>query len=175
MRKLLSVIAILAATLSAKAAHAAGISAGLLAGNGFKDGYNIGIGARAGFTLPITPIYLGGTFMYHFGKTENDFTVKVLYLGPEAGYEGGLGPLVVRPYLGLGYASVTASTPAITVLGASFSASDTSSSKLAFWPGVTALFSLGGAFVGADARYVIITDSDSFNAFSIFATAGLSF
>jgi hypothetical protein len=182
MRKLLSVIAVLAALLSVKSAHALGISAGILGGNGFKDGYNIGIGARVGITLPVTPIYIGGTFIYHFGKTETDpltnadFTTKVLYLGPEVGYDIGVGPLplTIRPYLGFGYSSITVNIPTITAFGVSVGGSD-SASKLAFWPGATALVSFGGAFVGADARYVIITDSDSFNAFSLFATAGLSF
>lgn len=176
MRKLLSVIAVLVAMLSVKSAHALGISAGILAGNGFKDGYNIGLGVRAGIELPVTPIYIGGTFIYHLGKTENDVTAKVLYLGPEAGYDIGVGPvpLTIRPYLGVGYASLTVNTPTITVGGLSFSGSN-SASKLAFWPGATALFSLGGIFVGADARYVIITDADDSNAFSLFATAGLTF
>ena len=181
MRKLLSVIAVLAAMLSVKSAHALGVSAGLLVGNGFKDGYNIGVGVRAGVTLPVTPIYVGGTFIYHFGKTETepltnqDFTTKTFYFGPEGGYDIGVGPLTVRPYLGLGYASVSTTIPTISVGGISIGGGSASASKLAFWPGATALFSLGGAFVGADARYVIITDSGDFNAFSIFATGGLTF
>src|SRR5215468_6132823 len=53
----------------ATAASAAGPSGALLLGEGFKDGYNFGIGARGGFTLPMS-LYLGGTFVYHLGSRE---------------------------------------------------------------------------------------------------------
>jgi hypothetical protein len=168
MRTLLAAFVLLAATFTASAAFA-GPSAGLLFGNGFKDGYNLGIGARVGITLPVAPVYLGGTFIYHIGKTDptafGDVTRRLFYFGAEGGYDSGLGPLVIRPYLGLGYASPNESHPG----------GSSSNSKFAIWPGVTALVALAGFFVGADARYVIITDSDSFNAFSLFATAGLMF
>src|SRR5262245_22452350 len=114
MRTVLTAIAVLAVTLTAANAHALG-SAGILVGNGFKDGYNIGVGARAGVSLPLLPLYVGGTFVYHLGKTETtaigDVTTRIFYLGPEAGYETGFFPLSIRPYLGLGYASISASVP----------------------------------------------------------------
>jgi len=47
MRTVLSAAAVIAATLTAANAHAL-ISAGILVGQGFKDGYNFGLGARAG-------------------------------------------------------------------------------------------------------------------------------
>jgi hypothetical protein len=166
MRTLLVPVAVLAATLTAGSAYA-GPSAGLLVGNGFKDGYNIGIGVRAGFTIPVTPLYIGGTFVYHLGKTVTtplgDATSKLFYLGAEGGYEAGAGPIVLRPYLGLGYASFN------TDIGS------TGTSKFALWPGLTALVQLVGFFVGVDGRYVIITDANDFNAFALFATAGLTF
>jgi hypothetical protein len=168
MRTVLAAIAVLAATLTASAAQA-GPSAGLLLGNGFKDGYNLGFGARAGVTLPVVPLYVGGTFIYHLGKTDStvigDITNRLFYFGAEGGYETGAGPVILRPYLGLGYASATTSLAGGSV----------SSSRFAIWPGATALISLVGFFVGIDGRYVIVTDSNSFNAFSLFATGGITF
>ena len=161
----------------AQTASALGASAGLLVGNGFKDGYNVGIGARAGFTLPMS-LYLGGTIVYHLGKTEStgvgDVTANIWYLGAEGGYDLGAGPLTIRPYLGFGYAHLGVSAPDVCVLGACASGGH-SDGKLAFWPGVTGLVGVGSLFVGADLRYVLLVDVEDGNAFSAFATAGLSF
>lgn len=168
MRTVLSAAAVIAATLTAANAHAL-VSAGLLVGEGFKDGYNFGIGARAGVTLPAVPVYVGGTFVYHLGKTESsplgDVNAKVLYVGVEGGYEIGIPLVSIRPYLGLGYASLTGSVGDISE----------SNGKFAIWPGATGLVSLGTIFVGLDVRYVVVTDADDANAASLFATAGLSF
>jgi len=180
MRK--SVIAIVVASIStlyAGSASAAGPSAALLVGNGFKDGFNVGIGARGGVTLPMN-VYVGGTLVYHLGKSQStpfgDASVKVLYLGAEGGYEVNAGPLIVRPFLGLGYASASVSIPN-PFGGGSISSS---TGKLALWPGAVALFPVGKAFVGADLRYIIIPDSDngqgdSLAAFSAFVTGGMNF
>ncbi len=180
MRK--SIIAIVVATFStlyATSASAAGPSAALLVGNGFKDGFNLGFGARGGFTLPMN-LYVGGTLVYHLGKSEStafgDASVKVLYVGAEGGYEISAGPLIVRPFVGLGYASASVSIP--NPFGGGTISNSTG--KAALWPGAVALFPIGSAFVGADLRYVIILDSDngqgeSLAAFSAFATGGLNF
>ena len=166
-----------ASTFYAKPASAMGASAGLLVGNGFKDGYNLGIGARGGLTLPMS-LYVGGTIVYHLGKTEStpagDVTANVWYLGGEGGYDLGAGPLTIRPYLGFGYANLRASAPDICVGGTCVGGSN-SQGKLAFWPGVTGLVGVGSLFVGADIRYVLLVDVDDGNAFSAFATVGMSF
>ncbi len=47
-----------------------------------------------------------------------------------------------------------------------------SETKFALWPGATLLYPLGSAFIGADARFLIVSD---FNAFSMFATGGVQF
>jgi hypothetical protein len=159
-------------------------SAGVLLGNAFKDGLNIGIGARGGYTLPMN-LYIGGTFVYHLGNSTStpfgDVKVNAYYFGAEVGYDLAAGPVVIRPYGGLGYATFIIKTPAID-LGqfGSVPGTSASTSKFAFWPGATLLYPLGGAFIGADARFLLITDSkdangDSLNAFSLFATAGLQF
>jgi len=82
--------------------------------------------------------------------------------------------VVVRPYLGLGYASFVASFGGV-------SASD---SKLSLWPGATVLYPIGNLLIGADARYTIVTgssgtdasgNSTSASAFGLFATVGYQF
>src|SRR3954467_2906350 len=119
-------------------ASAAGPSAALLLGEGFKDGYNFGIGARAGFTLPMN-LYVGGTFVYHLGKSENtpigESKLNLFYVGPEGGYELSAGPLTVRPYLGIGYANVMATIPGYCTGSVCGPATSESVGKGAVWPG----------------------------------------
>ena len=74
----------------------------------------------------------------------------------------------IRPYGGSGLGMYSVSSGGLS----------NSSSKVAFWPGVTALFPLNNFFVGGDARYSIITGvdgPDSANAFSMFVTGGMHF
>ena len=140
-----------------------------LVGYGFKDGMNLGLGVRGGYTLPMN-LYLGGTFVYHLGKTEGPQSLKSYYLGFEGGYDLAAGPVVIRPYLGLGAHTVTGTMDAIPgITTEPISSSDTA---FALWPGATVLYPLGSAFLGADARYVI---RDQLNTFSLFATGGVQF
>ncbi len=141
--------------------------AGLL-GYGFKDGLNLGLGVRGGYTLPMN-VYIGGTFVYHLGKSEGGADVNLFYVGPEGGYDIPAGPVVVRPYLGLGVASAKVTSDLSAFGGGKIS---DSSSRFAVWPGATVLYPLGNAFVGGDARFLIVSD---FNAFSLFATGGYQF
>jgi hypothetical protein len=160
-----------------------GVSAALLLGNGFKDGYNIGLGVRGGYTLPMN-LYLGATFIYHLGKSEDvpggSMKANVYYFGVEAGYAIAAGPVAVRPYLGLGQLTAKSSVPDYTdpITGVVVSGGG-SNGYFTIWPGVTALFPIGPAFVGADLRYNIVTGlpegADSANAFSAFLTGGMSF
>ncbi|HEY3256822.1 MAG TPA: hypothetical protein VGJ91_22860 [Polyangiaceae bacterium] len=162
-----------AASAHAEAAPTAGhASVAGLVGYGFKDGVNFGLGLRGGYTLPMN-VYLGGTFVYHFGKSEStpvgDISTKLFYYGVEGGYDIAAGPVVVRPYVGLGAATAKGTIPAIPGFSAETSVSDT---KFGFWPGATVLYPLGPAFIGGDARFLIV---DQFNAFSVFATGGYQF
>jgi hypothetical protein len=174
---LVAVVAVLPAQAadSPSAGHG---SAALLLGDGFKDGVGIGFGVRGGYTLPMN-LYLGGTFVYHLGKTEStafgDVTARLYYFGVEGGYDIAAGPVIVRPYAGLGDATVTGTVPGIPAAPPFFPGSPSqtvSSSKFAFWPGAAVLYPLGSAFVGGDARFLVVSDS---NAFSLFATGGLQF
>ena len=122
-------------------------------------------------------IYLGGTFVYHLGKTVStpfgDSTAKIYYFGVEGGYDIAAGPVVIRPYLGLGAATAKVTVPGVDLGGGlsvpSQSASDT---KFGAWPGATLLYPMGSAFIGADARFLVVSD---FNAFCLFATGGAQF
>src|SRR5260221_6275858 len=69
---------------------------GALLGYGFKDGVGFGLGVRGGYTLPMN-VYLGGTFMYHFGKSVGPVDVNVFYLGFEGGYDIAAVPAVLPP------------------------------------------------------------------------------
>src|SRR5258707_15835289 len=68
--------------------HAGHASAAALLGNAFKDGVGIGLGVRGGYTLPMN-LYVGGTFIYHLGKSEaspfGDLKVNIYYFGAEVG------------------------------------------------------------------------------------------
>ncbi|MEP7052333.1 MAG: hypothetical protein ABJB12_18345, partial [Pseudomonadota bacterium] len=141
--------------------------AGLL-GYGFKDGLNLGLGVRGGYTLPMN-LYLGGTFVYHLGKSDGPNKVNLYYFGVEGGYDIAAGPVIVRPYLGLGDATASTTVDLSAFGGGKQSVS---SSEFALWPGATVLYPLGNAFVGGDARFLIVKDV---NAFSLFATGGIQF
>lgn len=180
-------IGILAGILTAAATYTgaaqAGVdggSAGLLLGYGFKDGVGLGFGARGGYTFPFN-LYLGGTFVYHLGKSEStpagDVSVNIMYLGLEGGYDIEAGPVVVRPYLGLGDVIAHASVPCVTIPGAGcIGGGSDSAGHFGVWPGATVIYPIDNFFVGGDARFVVVTgDNVDFNAFSIFATGGMKF
>src|SRR5512133_510413 len=148
------------------------ISLGALLGYGFKDGVRLGFGARVGYTLP-AKVHLGATFLYHLGSSVGtpygDASTHLYYFGLEGGYDIAVSPVVIRPYLGLGAAVGVASTPAMPDLGAA--ANTSSTVKIGFWPGVTAMYPIAGRFyAGLDTRFLIVSD---FNAFSLFATGGV--
>jgi hypothetical protein len=96
----------------------------------------------------------------------------LFYVGAEGGYDFYVEPVIIRPYLGLGVASASASIPGGTVDGFTVPSTSASSSKFAAWPGATVLYPVNQFFVGGDARFLIVSD---FNAFSLFATGGMQF
>ena len=182
MKKMMALALGLASSLAATAALAddapgassGGLSAAVLAGDGFKDGLNLGFGARVGYN--IDKIYVGGTFVYHLGKSTDlgygTAKSNVYYYGVEGGYDVPAGPVVIRPYLGIGMATAKVTIPGFSAYGISFPDQTASDSKVAFWPGATVLYPLGGAFVGADLRYFNVSD---FAGLSAFLTAGMKF
>jgi len=125
-------------------------------GIGFKnadDGpYKLGIGVRGGITLP-SNLYLGGAFVYHAGTSRNGATGNTYYLGGEGGFDLHGGPLVLRPYVGLGILTARASIDGF--------GSDTKS-YLYVAPGFAALVPLGDRwFVGGDARVLTLPSERS--------------
>src|SRR4051812_35736486 len=150
----------LAGTAHAEESPTAGhASAGALLGYGFKDGVGVGLGVRGGYTLPMN-LYLGGTFVYHLGKSESsafgDISTHLYYFGVEGGYDLSVAPVVIRPYLGLGAATASATVPGGNFGGVSVPSYSASDTKIAFWPGATVLYPIGSAFVGGDARFLVV-------------------
>lgn len=156
-------------------------SAALLLGYGFKDGANLGFGARGGYTFDMG-VYVGGTFVYHLGKSTEqcspafpgvpaacaESSFNIYYLGVEGGYDFQLDPVVVRPYLGLGPAFLNGS---VTAPG--FGEVDVSSTEFGFWLGGTVLYNLNEQwFIGGDFKLPIV-DGEVFPTLA--ATGGLNF
>jgi len=123
---------------------------------------------RGGYTL-LGSIYIGGQFLYHFGTTQETgltkTTVKSFLFGVEGGYPVSTGPVIVRPYLGIGLIKVNA-TASFSGL---FPDQDAGFTKIYFVPGTTVLYPLGKSFVGADARYI---DADRSYALTYPSLAG---
>jgi outer membrane protein with beta-barrel domain len=150
------------------------------AGGDVVNPYALGIGLRAGYTLPMN-LYLGATFIYHQGYSVPQIrgeTYRINPLGVESGYGFNMGPIVLRPFFGLGLGLYSAFT---NTGGNPFNFH--SGAKFAFWPGVLALYNITNQiFVGADIRYTIVTGMDlgefatgNANAFGLYANGGYRF
>ncbi len=159
----------------------AGVSTNPVSGGNSPNPMGFGIGARGG--VDFLGFYGGVSFMYYFGSSQNEsvgaqsFSVSehtVMY-GVEAGYGLSLlGLLTIRPQVGLGNATFSASASgsgAVNVSGGS-----TSTSNLYIEPGVTGLVAFGGYFVGADANLLFLPGLDnSTTAFTVHGQVGLKF
>ncbi len=136
----------------------------------------LGVGVRAGAVAFAPHLWVGGTFLFHNGTSRSGAVAgvpysagsSVIYFGPEVGYDFALGPVLLRPYGGVGPAlfSVSASS-------ANVSTSDTAT-KLLFWTGGAVLYGIPGSrfFVGGDARMVTVPAGP---AFALYALGGLTF
>jgi hypothetical protein len=124
--------------------------------------FGTGLGVDVGYTLP-NALYLGGTFDYFFGQTEEseflDRTGNVWQVMAEGGYDLGFGEgpyFVVRPKVGLGVASYNEER-CVTPGGCE----DSSESAFALAPGATFLFATKSFSLSLDLRYdVIFADDD---------------
>jgi hypothetical protein len=146
-----------------------GWSGQVLLGYGFNSGVDLGLGVRFGYTLPMH-VYVGGTFIYHFGSDN----VNVYYPGIEGGYDIIAGPVVVRPYLGLGPVFEHFSGASVDLGGfGTATVPSTTNTEFGIWPGVNVLYPITNQFfVGGDARFLIVSD---YNTFSLFVNGGMHF
>jgi hypothetical protein len=115
-----------------------------------RNPYAAGLGLRLGVTLPVS-IYLGGSFDYFFGESENagldtEISNSILQLMARAGYDIGVGPVTLRPELGFGLSSAKTSVGDV----------DNSESKYALAPGAEVAFSLGLLSLSAEASYDVV-------------------
>jgi hypothetical protein len=142
--------------------------------------YQGGIGIRGGKALD-NHLYIGGSFVYHLGESTagptingvtNSTSAAAFYTGPEVGYDFDLRSVVLRPYGGLGFASIIASS---TVSGPGIQTTSASSSNTRFvvWPGFSVIWNPPQSrfFLGGDVRVVSVPDV----AFSVFAFGGMYF
>jgi len=149
------------------------VTAAPLVGYGFND-LGFGIGGRVGYTFD-KPVYLGATFMYHAGKdgvveapgvTSSSSTF--MYPGVEAGYDIGIGPVLLRPYAGAGLLIGRISQ---TVTGNEDTRTE---SAFMVYPGLNAHYIIGRTpiFVGGDTRLLLPFENQS-PSLSLLGTAGL--
>jgi hypothetical protein len=135
-----------------------GISGAATLGFGSND-YGVGFGLRGGYTFPFR-LYVGGIANYHFGNDSNVGDVRnstrVMYFGPEAGYDLGVGKVILRPVLGLGLAFRNEKTETGGVATV-----DNNMTRVYVAPGASVILPIGNFFVGADSRYMINQDNGS--------------
>ena len=174
-----------------------------MAGYGFKDGYNIGIGVRAGKDGLIESqkqIYIGGVFAYHLGKTteaeapgfggvtiKTKATVNLWYAGGDVGYniplEGQSFKLRASAYVGV--ANISSKFETTGGGGGGFGgggfggggfgggSSSGSSTEFMLAPGATFFFPLGGDLTFGADARFFIVSNS--NALVVNATIGKSF
>lgn len=122
------------------------------------NGYGLGVGARLGYTFQ-TPVYLGANFMYQAGDSGTNSSI---YPSAELGYDIGVGPMLFRPYGGVGAHVLSRTTAG-------------SNTTALVYPGLAVhyLIPRSPAFVGGDAKVLIPVDRSA--AVSLGATTGLMF
>ncbi len=122
-----------------------------------SDDLDLGLGVRAGYTLP-NKLYLGGTFDYFFGdEEENAFaraSASLWMLASEVGYEFPVAPnLVLRPFGGLAFVKVNGE---FCITGSCTSVSD---DDLGLVLGGLLSYVSGSFFAGGDLRLLVVDDS----------------
>jgi hypothetical protein len=143
-----------------------GFSLAPVADYGTSKVYGVGVGLRFGYTHS-SRVYLGATFLNHFGGSNGLLSYNLYYYGPEVGYDLPFGPVVVRPYVGGGVGSlkttyrgtgVIPGSGGVAVPGDFYGRSQTPF----FWPGATIFVPLGNALaLGADVRVLLAPGQDA--------------
>jgi hypothetical protein len=133
-----------------------------LVGFGLDGYYGLALGVRGGYTLP-NNIYLGGTFIFNTGL--GGWGAGFI-TGFEGGYQFAAGPVVVRPYggigvalqqypYGFGYGNQYNAEQCALYGGVYCQYGGGTTTSLAFWFGGTAIYDFKGGpwFVAADIRF----------------------
>jgi hypothetical protein len=154
------------------AAAARPISVGLLLGYGaiLSDSplnpWGLGFGLRGGYN--IDAIYLGARFVYYLGEDP----VNLWELGIEGGYDFGVGPVVIRPQLGLGIVGLTVEIPMIFGMGGGTE----TETELYIAPGGSVLYDINEQFfVGGELRLKFVMSDPGIEALTILANLGMRF
>ena len=175
-----ALVAALGTLGSASPAKAMHLYAGALGGYGFAtqevggvDPFGLALGASAGVTLPIIPIYVGGRVLWFNGSTRDfvgtgEASRNYLTYGVDLGYDAELGPLVLRPSLGIGSASLSG-----TIKTGSATFTPAKDSTLYLSPGVALLFKAGLLYAGGELRYNVLTRTNRPDGVAILASFGL--
>lgn len=141
---------------------------GSATGDAELNPYGIGLGLRAGVTLPAS-LYLGASYDYFAGESDTNMGVDVSsslqqFMG-RVGYDLGLGPLTLRPQLGIGLAQASSELGPV----------DDSTSEFVLAPGVEFTFGLGLLSVGAEVSYNKVFSDDEVEADGVILGLGLGF
>ena len=162
-----------ASLLHTETAHAQHVQAGVIGGYGIAtrdvshDPYMFTIGAQAGITVPVVPLYLGARLMWFTGELENvelvntmnmtalSLSLNYLMYGVDLGYDVEAGPVVLRPLVSVGRA--TLSGKLISENGVFDRNVD---SAVYVSPGVAVLVNVCCLYVSGELRYDFLTEKD---------------
>lgn len=158
------------------------ISVGLLLGYGisFEEGnpWGLGFGLRGGYN--IDAIFLGARFVYYLGESEEaggvEVSANIIELGIEGGYDIPVGPVIIRPGLGLGLAIASVSADVPSILGTAGAIDETYTNPyLAL--GASVLYDVTDQFfIGGDMRLqFVFGDNGDGTALIILANGGMRF
>ncbi len=168
---------------SSSRAHAMSLYVGGLGGYGFAtqsaagtDPFGLAYGLDAGLTLPIIPFYVGGRVLWYSGSKHSlpgggDVSREYRMIGVDLGYEASAGPIVLRPTVSIGSAALSVDLPSS---GGLWAGSLPAQSTLYVSPGVALLFKAGLLYVGAEARYNILTRHNHPDGATLLASVGLT-
>jgi hypothetical protein len=155
---------------------AAKVGGGSRTTSGAPDALGFGFGARAGVSffgfyggLSVMD-YLGAstpTAVFAAGAPPGKYSLKSVLYGVEAGYNIGVPFVTLRPQLGVGNYTLTASSTGLP---------SSSANNLYLEPGVTGLLSFGLWIVGADVNILLLPGmSGSQAAFTGHGQVGIKF
>jgi opacity protein-like surface antigen len=138
-----------------------GFRYGAMLNDGDLNPWASGLGLDVGYTLP-NAIYLGGSFEYFFGTSQQVLgftaTSNIWQLSAEGGYDFGIGQsFVIRPKVGVGVAGVAWKFEGCP--SDDEACESINETKAAILPGTTFLFFASKFSLALDVRYeVVLTD-----------------